>query len=208
MERKMILEKGSSMLQLEERVTNLGNTAIDLMWGQHIAFGLPFLQEGVSIYTNAITLETEPLIKRSYRYKRNEIYNWPKVMDKDGNMTDASKISAFGTVQSSELCYLSGFEKSAYYAIRNEIRKVGFALKWDGNLFNSLWLWEERNANKDFPWWGQCYTVALEPWTSKWTNEPLKAIDNKEWLQIGAGACISTRLEAYAFEDEFNINTV
>ena len=36
----------------------------------------------------------------------------------------------------------------------------GFRLKWNGDLFKTLWLWQERYATLDFPWWGQCYTIA------------------------------------------------
>jgi hypothetical protein len=40
--------------------------------------------------------------------------------------------------------------------------------------------------------------VALEPWTSKYTNEPDKAIQNGECLSIKPGEVISTSLSAGA----------
>ena len=102
------------------------------------------------------------------------------------------------------MCYLEGLGEKAFYSIKNEVKNVGFALTWDGGLFKNLWFWQERNATKDFPWWGDCYTVALEPWTSKWTNDPLKAIDKGDWLKISAGEKIRTVFKATAFENDFN----
>jgi hypothetical protein len=205
-DRIITLVTGSSSLSVIETVTNLGRTPLDIMWGQHIAFGLPFLEEGVTLNTNAITMTTEPAMPAHHRFKRGEVYNWPNAKTKAGLPDDASKVSPKGSQLYSDLCYLEGFGKKAFYSIKNEVRNVGFGLTWDGTLFKDLWLWQERNATQDFPWWGDCYTVALEPWTSKWTSEPQKAIDNNQWLQIEAGAYVRSNFEATAFEDEFNPN--
>jgi hypothetical protein len=100
-----------------------------------------------------------------------------------------------------DLSFLSNFETAnnkAHYTITNPEQKIGFSVSWDAQIFKCLWLWQERNASQDFPWWGKCYTVALEPWTSKYTNEPDKAIQNGEWLSIKAGEVISTSLSAGA----------
>ena len=203
-ERTFSLTKDSPDLVIDEIVSNSGKTQLDIMWGQHIAFGLPFLEEGVKIETNAKTMKTEPAMPDWHRFKRGEIYSWPDVKTKSGKPDDASYVSAFGSDSYSDLCYLEGYTEKAFYAIRNEKKNVGFALKWNGELFKSLWYWQERNATKDFPWWGDCYTVALEPWTSAWTNQPHEAIMNNEWLAIDAGSSIKTSMIASAFENEFN----
>lgn len=203
-ERTFTILKNSAELMIEETVSNSSKTHLDIMWGQHIAFGLPFLEEGVKIQTNAKTMKTEPTMPDHHRFKRGEVYNWPVAKSKSGAQDDASLVSAKGKDQYSDLCYLEGYAKKAFYTIRNEKRNVGFALQWDGELFKDLWYWEERNATKDFPWWGDCYTVALEPWTSPWTNQPHEAIKNNEWLKIEAGSVITTSFKASAFENEFN----
>lgn len=203
-ERTFSLTKNSADLMIEETVSNIGKTHLDIMWGQHIAFGLPFLEEGVSIQTNAKTMKPEPAMPDHHRFKRGEVFNWPVAKSKNGKQDDAGFVSAKGEAQYSDLCYLEGYNRKAFYTIRNEKRNVGFALQWDGELFKDLWYWQERNATKDFPWWGDCYTVALEPWTSPWTNRPLEAIENKEWLVLEAGATIRTSFIASAFENEFN----
>lgn len=203
-ERKFSLARNSATLVVEEVVTNYSATVLDLMWGQHIAFGLPFLEEGVVIKTNADRMETEPSMPDHHRFKRGETFRWPLAKARDSTMTDASKVSPRGEDEYSDLCYLEGLGEKAFYSIKNEVKNVGFALTWDGGLFKNLWFWQERNATKDFPWWGDCYTVALEPWTSKWTNDPLKAIDKGDWLKISAGEKIRTVFKATAFENDFN----
>ncbi|HNR72581.1 MAG: hypothetical protein UZ12_BCD005000695 [Bacteroidetes bacterium OLB12] len=203
-ERTFSLEKDAMHLVIEEHVENLSPTPIDLMWGQHIAFGLPFLEEGVAIATNAVTMEPEPAMPEQHRFKRGEIYSWPMARSKANTPDDARIFSAKGTTEYSDLCYLEGFDTNAFYSVKNNVKNVGFAFTWDGKLFKSLWMWHERNAIKNFPWWGQCYTLALEPWTSRWTNEPQKAIDNKEWFILNARAAVKTVFTAHAFENDFN----
>lgn len=202
-ERTFRLERDAKELFIVEKLTNESRTQLDIMWGQHIAFGLPFLEEGVTIDTNAKTMNTEPSMSSNHRFKRGEVYQWPKAKTKAGLPDNADKFLPKGEGEYSELCYLEGYDKKAYYSVKNEIKNVGFALTWDGMLFKDLWLWQERNALKDFPWWGQCFTLALEPWTSKWTSEALEAIKNKEWLTVEAGSKIETAYSAFAFENIF-----
>lgn len=198
------LQKDSAKLQIEESVKNISKTHLDIMWGQHIAFGLPFLEEGVSISTNANQMITEPSMpEESCLFRRGEKFKWPMAESINGEMIRADRISAFGTDKYSDLCYLTGMGNKAFYSIKNEAQNVGMTVHWDGDLFKELWLWQERLATQDAPWWGDCYTVALEPWTSRWTNQPNKAIENGEWLKLEAGQEISTEIAACAFENDW-----
>ncbi len=202
-EKTLSLEKNSAQLKITEQLTNESGTQLDIMWGHHIAFGLPFLNEGASIDTNAKTMEVHDDIVAPRRYKAGKTYNWPQAEDPTGKVFDASVIPDTSAPAYRDLSFLSNFDTTtnkAHYTITNAQQKVGFKVNWDANLFKCLWLWQERNASQDFPWWGKCYTVALEPWTSKYTNEPDKAIQNGEWLSIKAGEVISTSLSAEAFQ--------
>jgi hypothetical protein len=202
-EKTLSLEKNSAQLKITEQLTNESGTQLDIMWGHHIAFGLPFLNEGASIDTNAKTMEVHDDIVAPRRYKAGKTYNWPQAEDPTGKAFDASVIPDSSAPAYRDLSFLSNFDSTtnkAHYTITNAQQKVGFKVNWDANLFKCLWLWQERNASQDFPWWGKCYTVALEPWTSKYTNEPDKAIQNGEWLSIKAGEIISTSLSAEAFQ--------
>ena len=200
-EKTLSLQKNSSQLIITEQLTNESGTQLDVMWGHHIAFGLPFLKEGAKIETNAKTMEVHDDILEPRRFKAGKTYNWPQAEDPTGKAFDASVIPNTDAPAYRDLSFLSNFEtvnNKAHYTITNPEQKIAFSVSWDAQIFKCLWLWQERNASQDFPWWGKCYTVALEPWTSKYTNEPDKAIQNGEWLSIKAGEVISTSLLAGA----------
>lgn len=203
-ERELILKHHTSELEIRERVINRGATSLDIMWGQHIAFGLPFIEAGATIDTNALTMKTESLMPDHHRFQRDIVFEWPRAKNKKGEPDDARIVLPKGNTQYSDLCYLEGYNKNAYYSIKSNANNVGFGLTWNGELFKTVWMWHELNATKDFPWWGNCYTVALEPWTSRWTNDPLAAIDRKEWLCVEAGQQMETTWRATAFQDNFN----
>ena len=198
--RRFALHRGEAALHLSESVTNTGRSTLDIMWGQHIAFGAPFIEQGIQLHTNAKTLEAEQVMPALRWLKPGQKYNWPRASGTEGQPLDASRIPARGEGEYSELAYLEGYPQEAYYELRSAM--AGFRLHWDGSLFQSLWMWQERNAVQDFPWWGDCYTLALEPWTARWTNQPEAAIRDGKWLRIEGGQAIQTKLTAEAFKVE------
>ena len=76
-------------------------------------------------------------------------------------------------------------------------------MRWDAKIFKYLWYWLERYSTQDAPWWGNTYTVALEPWTNQWKANPQQAIDEGEWLHLEAGEVVITKLEASGFEGDY-----
>ncbi len=195
-ERIFSITKDSYSLKISEEVKNLSDENLDIMWGQHIAFGKEFIKDGCTIDCDAKSMYAEPCMSKNTKFKRGVHFEWPWALDKNEKMVDASKISEKGKEKISELSYLENFPKNAFYLVRNIHKGIGFKLKWDAELFKTLWMWQEYNATLDFPWWGNCYTLALEPWTSVWANDPDKAIQNNEWLVIEGNASIKTEIEA------------
>ena len=187
-EKIVSIKKNSTQLNISEQLTNESATHLDIMWGHHIAFGLPFLNEGAHIETNAKTMEVHNEIPAPRRFKSGKTYQWPHVEDASGKMMDASIIPDTAAPAYSDLAFLTNFKTNnnkAFYSITNPKQKVGFKVEWDASVFKCLWL---------------CYTVALEPWTSKFTNAPNEAINNGEWLHLSAGEVVTTSLTAGAFE--------
>lgn len=202
-EKTLTLEAGKATLFIDEKLTNQAGTHLDIVWGHHIAFGLPFLNEGAKITTNARRFLAEPLMPPQRRFKPGVESDFPKALNINGKDDDASIVPPESAAAYSELAYLSGFDDSAFYALKNEEKNVGFAVRWDARLFKHVWYWQERYATQDAPWWGSTYAVALEPWTSRWQPDPNKAIEAGEWLRLAAGEVVTTRLEASGFEGEF-----
>ena len=198
-EKILSMNKDDSKLVITEKLTNEGNTHLDVMWGHHIAFALPFLNKGASIETNAKTMEAEPAINAPRRFRAGKLFNWPLAENVDGDTIDASKIPPVETEPYHDLCYLKGYDTKAFYAIKNEEDNIGFRLDWNGDLFKCLWLWQERFATLDFPWWGKCYTVVFRNQTSCYTQKPEEAIAKGEWLHLEAGEVVATELTAGTF---------
>ena len=202
-EKTLSLEADKATLFIDEKLTNEAATHLDIIWGHHIAFGLPFLKDGAKIKTNASRFFAEPQMPDHRRFRPGIECSFPKVLNINGEEEDASVIAPKSAPPYSDLAYLSGFEERAFYTIKNEIKDVGFAVQWDAHVFKHLWYWQERYATHDAPWWGSAYAVALEPWTSRWHADPEKAIANGEWLRLEGGEELTTQLSASAFEGDF-----
>ena len=195
-EKTITLRAGSSMIEIDEKLVSLSSEELDIMWGHHIAFGLPFIEDDLEITTNATHFIAEPEMPDNRRFEPGVEYPWPTGKSPQGSALDASRIEGVSGPSYSELAYLGGYDDMAGYELYNKTLDLGFQVNWDGSVFKNLWLWEERRATKEFPWWGNCYTVALEPWTSKWTSSPDDAIANNEWLKLKPDQVITTSLTA------------
>ena len=193
-EKTLTLKKDDARLYIDEKLVNESEISLHLMWGHHIAFGLPLVGDGAVISTNATKYVPEKAIEYNRLYENGE-YVWPHIKTKDGGSIDASKIGGLQTKGFSELGYLSDFVDSdfAYYEVSND--RLTFSVQWDSNIFKSLWYWQERYATLEKPWWGKVFAVALEPWTSRWHANPTKEIMEREWLQIGPGESVETHLQ-------------
>ena len=196
LEKTLTLNHQSSQLHIQERLINESNTDLDIMWGHHIAFGLPFLKSSSKVITNAKDFLAEPAITGTRKFAAGIEGRWPNVAGLDGETVDASIVPPEEYPPYSDLAYLSGFPPNAQYTLWNEDNNLGFSVQWDPQIFSYLWYWQERYATQDAPWWGSTYAVALEPWTSKWTSEPEQSIANGEWLKINAGEVKTTSLSA------------
>lgn len=195
-EKTLTLEADSPALLIDERLTNEASTSLDLMWGHHIAFGLPFLSDGAKIETNARRFSADPDMPAPRRFATGEQTDWPQAKGTGGEPDDASIIPPVDAPPYSDLAYLSGFDQAAWYVIKEMQHKLGFRLAWDGALFKHVWYWQERYASQDAPWWGRAYAVALEPWTTHFSPDATGSIARGEWLHMDAGQVITTHLEA------------
>lgn len=195
-EKILTIKSGSPVLTIDEVLTNESNTSLHIMWGQHIAFGLPFLQQGGHIQTNAKKISAEKNMPHPRRFVPEKESKWPKIEQIIGGMIDASVIPGEEAPPYSELAYLSGFDGEAKYTIWNAGKNLGFQVNWDRDIFKYLWYWQERYATQDAPWWGKTYAIALEPWTTKFQTLSKESIDRGELLKINPGSSVHTSIKA------------
>jgi hypothetical protein len=201
-EKTLALEPGRAVLQVETRVVNEGGQPAHLMWGQHIAFGRPFLDEGAVIDAPAQRLLVHAAGPEfgPRRFLSGSSSAWPNASAPDGTPVDASRVPAYGALQALEMAYLAELT-DGWYAITNPQRKVGFGLRFEAELYRYVWVWQNLgDVAQGFPWWGRTHTAALEPWTSYPTSGLPEAIANGTALLLQPGEERRTSLRAVAYE--------
>lgn len=206
LERTMTLVKGKAALFLDERLTNEAGESLDMMWGHHVAFGLPFLEEGALIDTSARQLWVEGGDSTpSRRLAPGQQTSWPIAQSSSGAPLDMSIVPPHSDQSSAEMAYLSGFDGPAWYAITNPTQRAGFGMHWDAAMFPYLWLWQEFGAGAGYPWWKRAYTMALEPWTSYPTHGLPGAVERGAQLTLAPGEQRTTQLVAVAYASDRHI---
>lgn len=210
LEKTLSLMPGQARLNIEERLTNEGGETLDVMWGQHIAFGRPFLDEGAVITSPAQRLLVHESIPgyEPRRFQPEADVRWPYVAAPDGTPTDARLVPAVGAASAQEMAYLTSMEEG-WYAITNPVRRVGFGIQFDPKLYRYVWYWQQLgNVASGYPWWSRTHTIALEPWTSYPTSGLAQAVANGTALKLEPGEPISTRLSAFAYEGLRSVSAV
>ena len=200
-EKTIAIKNADPAIYVDSKVTNEGNCSYDFIWGQHIAFGLPFLKEGGKITTNAREIMAEPSMPQKRIFKPSVTNNWPYATDIYNQKIDASVLPPADQGSYSELAYLSGFDKKAFYHLTNSDETFGIGVEWDASLFKYLWYWHERYGMQGSPWWGNVYAFALEPWTAKWTSDPLQGIEEGLWEKLEGGESLETEIKAFAIDN-------
>ena len=145
LERTMTVERGRAVLHLDERLTNEAGEPLDVMWGHHVAFGLPFIRQGATIATSARQIITHGAMPgfEPRRLQVEQTARWPLALAQDGGTLDVSVVPPQAEADGREMAYLTDFDGPAWYAITNRDQGAGFAMRWDGDLFRYLWLWQE-----------------------------------------------------------------
>jgi hypothetical protein len=210
-EKTLSMEPGKAALRIEERLTNEGGEPMHLMWGHHIAFGRPFLEEGVVIDAPAqgLVAQGEWPNYEPRRFQPEARGKWPTIAAPDGSLVDASQVPGYSkSVQAQEMAYLTELEQG-WYAITNQARAVGFGISFDPTLYKYIWYWQQLgDVAQGYPWWERTHTQALEPWTSYPSDGLLKAIENGTAVLLEPGEQLETSLTAVAYEGLQRVTSV
>ena len=177
-EKTLTLCAGEPALHIDETVTNEGTTEVEFMWGHHPAFGDTFVDESCRIDTPA----RQVLID-------GETYPWPLA---DG--VDRSLVRHEDRDEQRRM-YLGEFDEG-WYAVTNTERRVTFAMRWDPEVFAHATIWQEFHYGQEWPWYGRCYALAVEPLSSV----PGAFDHGGRLLALGPGRKLSTSLLAAVHE--------
>lgn len=196
--RTMRVEAGRPALQLEERIENRGEEDLHFMWGHHPALGSPFLDGGCRLQTSARTfLSHEVEIAETCRIPAGARGSWPEMEGKRG-LVDLSRLPP-ARDRVTEFGYLCDLE-DGWYAMTNPALGFGFGMAWPREIFPYLWFWQELRGSFGYPWYGSCYVMAVEPFTSIPGIGLEKAIERGTAPVLKAGAALEARSAAVFLE--------
>jgi hypothetical protein len=181
----LTLESGAARLAVTEELANEAPVEAHAMWGQHLAYGPPFLRPGCRItLPGGVRVLPHPEAVNPPRraVAAGGPYSWPLVPAPDGTMTDLSVIPGPGAP--SDVVYLTGFTEG-WYKLRRPDGGPAVRVCWDAAVLPYLWLWHEFGDTTDYPWWGRAYVAGLEPFSSYPTNGLPEAVGNGSALTLG-----------------------
>ncbi|MCX6018530.1 MAG: aldose 1-epimerase [Chloroflexi bacterium] len=200
LERRMRLGANDAHFTLHERVVNLADEDMDFMWGHHPAFGAPFISEHTRVCTNARRVYTDEQNNGPLCPLQPNVYSeWPYAATRTGEPLDLRRLPPTGE-RTARMAYLFDFDGPPWYALLNPQLNLAAAVKWSGNVFKHLWMWQEFNASTGFPFYGRSYTMALEPHSS-YPHELGHVMNTtRTQLTLAAGAALDASLTFALFD--------
>jgi hypothetical protein len=178
-----VLRLDGARLAVAETLENEAPVEAHAMWGQHLAFGRPFLVPGarLTLPDGVRVIPHESTINPPRRaVAAGGPYPWPVVPAPSGGTADLSMIPEPGAP--SDIVYLTGFTEG-WYTLRQP-SGPGVRVEWDAAVLPYLWLWHELGDTTDYPWWGQAYVVGVEPFSSYPTDGLPTAVANGSALAL------------------------
>jgi hypothetical protein len=162
----MRLDSQSTTLKLTETIRNLSGQKLGTMWGQHLAWGRPFLDdscvirvpEGVALKAHGAGGDDS-----RRRVKTDRPLSWPVTEGIDGKPVDLSRVPPKGT--NCEMLWFEGLNEG-WYEVESIEKGIGVRVEWDVTVMPYLWYWHEYGQTTGYPWYGEMYTVGLEPFSS------------------------------------------
>ena len=175
-ERRVTLEQGRPTLLFEEQITSEAAHQIEVLWGHHPTFGAPLIEAGTRIDLPASAALPPAL---------------GVVPEDDVVLHDFTRFDALA---------------EGWFAVSNDRRGAGVALRWDEKLFPMLGLWRMLGGEGDYPWYGARRMVALEPACD--LPSLAEAAARGTAIVLAAGQTIATRIEATLFKPAGTVHGV
>jgi hypothetical protein len=165
LEKNLKLEKGKPCLVISEKAINKSSVNIPVIWGHHLAYGEPFLEEGSRIGISAVKGTTYNIPDAmDENIELNKEIMWPMLTTVEGDNIDLSIVPSNNT-RTSKFLYLSGLDRGLY-EIENNRKKVKIRVEWDLKVMPYVWFWQEFNKSEGYPWYGMSRVMGLEPFST------------------------------------------
>lgn len=200
LEKRLKLEGDAARLDMREVIVNESGVAQDFMWGQHPAFGAPFLDDSVRLRLGGspdVVVPRDVIIHHT-PFEREVSGKWPCLPGRDGRMIDLSRACAPEDRLYMEYC-ISNLDAGRYELV-NENLGLGVRMSWDLDVCPYLWVWGLYRGIDVYPWYGRAYVMAVEPY-STYPADYEAAKGGGRLLKLEAGARMETALSCELFLD-------
>ena len=206
-EKTLTLEAGSGVLDVSEAAVNEGEEQIEIVWGEHIALGAPFLSEDCVLDLPGGTIINDPSDWHpNNRLKADHRSRWPLTEAKDGSRVDLSRFPPKSD-RVNDMSYVADMPEG-WYAVTNRVVGVGFGVRYPTDVFPYLWYWQCLGGGFGYPFWGRQYNVGLEPFTSLGNPGLSNAIENGTALRMEPGQRVEATVKAVAYTSDRGVERV
>jgi Domain of unknown function (DUF5107) len=176
--RKLILREGSSQLDLEYEITNLGKNPIEFLWKVHPAFEI----------NKKCRIEIEAdygIVDRRYAHLFSvERYRWPMARDIEGEAVDVSLVDP--EANNCTLHYVTPVREGVARFVDEE-RGLVSTLRFPKHIMNNVWLFLAYGG------WRSNFTAVVEPSTS-YPFDLAEAAKMRQVSRLEGGERLSARL--------------
>lgn len=153
-EKWITLRKGEKSVRFHHRITNLGYSRFEFIWGIHPSFSItPNFR--IDIPAEDVFIEESYPDNRLGKY--GDIYKWPYATDKNGKKVDMRKVQPAES-QTCDFHYAIRL-RDGWFALTDTFAKEGFGFVFPKEIFRVIWLWLVYGG------WRGLYCAAIEPWT-------------------------------------------
>lgn len=198
LERTLTLKSGEPLLHISETLYNLSPEPQEFMWGHHLAFGEPFLDEHCRIDTGAKRIEIDDRpFSPNQRFQPGANFEYPLANMTDGREVDFRQVLP-KTARTMDMAYFTELDQP-WFALTNTKQKLGFGMRFDKAVFDAIWCWQVFGGGQGAPWFSQTYNLGLEPF-SAWPGHGLAEAHAKgRSKSIPGNGSIQTHLTAVVY---------
>ena len=205
-EKTLTLESGTAILNINETIINEGEEQIDIVWGEHIALGSPFLNEDCVLDLPGGSILNDDDWHPNNRLKPNHKSSWPITETKAGNPVDLSKFPP-KSERVNDMSYVIDMP-DGWYAVTNTKKGVGFGVRFPKEVFPTLWYWQCLGGAFGYPFWGRQYNVGLEPFTSLGNPGLTYAINNGTAMKLDPSQRVNANVKAIAYTGKSGVREI
>lgn len=195
-ERWLSLSRGDSFLIMRHKVTNTGYGSTDFLWGIHPAFAI---QPGFRIDLPARTVWVAESSPANHLGERGSTYQWPYVTAADGSILDMRVIPE-PLVGWHELHHAIELD-AGWLALTDPVAKVGIALTFSTQVFDTIWLWLVYGG------WRDLYAAAFEAWNG-YPAKLTDALQQGRCSHLAPGATLETETRLTVFTGLTSVDAI